>query len=157
MALAGGEPIATGALAETPRPSYDRLGQALTTLLSGSGCGVRDGFPRPHHAMGTLAFYEHATRELVLHPWISPRGRVEALLHETVGRLGEKQAGETQARERGKEWRDLPRTALVTAALTRRWGMAPIPDGETVELTAPERSLVDRIAAAVEDPVLAPR
>ena len=69
-----------------------------------------------------------------------------ALRHETVDRLGEMQA----KKKRGKPWQDLPRRALVDAALARHWGKTEGSDGDAVELTVLERSLVDRIAAAVE-------
>ena len=140
------EPTPTDALPETPRPSYEQLGQGLTALLTGTGCGVREGFPESHHAKGTMFYYDYGTRSLVLHPWISPRGRVEALLHETVDRLSEK-----RSKKRKKEWREEPRRWAVETVLSRRWGLSVERDDEQPsELTPAERGVVDRIAAAVE-------
>ena len=111
------EPIAPGGSTDTAPPPYDRLGEELTALLTSSGGTVREGFPEQYVVERTLAYYDYATRSRVLHPWTAPRGRVEALLAETVDRLGEKQS----RKKRGKQWQNRPRRALGEATLARRW------------------------------------
>lgn len=137
------EPVPT---VEGPtRPSYAQIGQGLERLLTAAGGKVAEGFPSRMAPKGATTDYDHATTTLILHPWISPRARSEALLKETVRRLTDK-----QSTKRGKQAEE-SRSWAVESTVAGYYGLAAREEAEDVELSVFERTLVDHILASVED------
>jgi len=132
---------------ETPRPLHDyaEIGDGLATLVGSAGTKVVVGFPEPGISSGKtrpMSGYGRATRSLVLHPWISPRGRAEALLRRAVADLVEKPGRKRKQAEEIRPW-------AVEDRLARRHGLATVdPERPEAKPTPAEHALGDRIAAA---------
>jgi hypothetical protein len=133
---------------ETPQPPYRQIAEKLTTVYTENGGSIEERFPeyqRRFTPNGPMVDYYYGDKLLVLHPWISPRQRAEALLDHTVRTLVEKHGKrKTGPRAETRPWAIAQRVGRrlgFDTAHTRR---------DDAELTVHERAIADRLIAALE-------
>lgn len=128
-------------ISEEPRHDYGVLSERAQALFEAQGGQLKEGFPTFGPKWQTSS-YEYPSKTLTLHPWISVKDRVGALLDSTVRILTRKQG----KRDNAEHSRD----AVIIDDLYRHFGLHTDPHRlESSVANIFEQAIVDHIVRAV--------